>query len=112
MVMDVVSIERTNENFRILYDVNGRFIVHRIKPEEARYKLCRVRKVATGPKNVPYITTHDGRTIRYPDPLVKVNDTVQVDISTNKIMDFIKFEAGNICMVTGGANTGRVGIIM
>ena len=42
----------------------------------------------------------------------QVNDTIRVDISTNKIMDFIKFEAGNICMVTGGANTGRVGIIM
>ena len=27
-------------------------------------------------KKVPYIVTHDGRTIRYPDPLVKVNDSV------------------------------------
>jgi len=36
----------------------------------------------------------------------------KTDISTNKIMDFIRFEAGNIYMVTGGANTGRVGIIM
>merc|ERR1711909_63701 len=110
--MDVVSIERTNENFRILYDVKGRFIVHRIKPEEARYKLCRVRKTATGPKNVPYITTHDGRTIRYPDPLVKVNDTVQVDISSGKMKEFIKFESGNLCMITGGRNLGRVGTII
>ena len=61
---------------------------------------------------MPLLYTNDGRTIRYPDPLVKVNDTIRVDISTNKIMDFIKFEPGNICMVTGGANTGRVGIIM
>ena len=29
-----------------------------------------------------------------------------------KIMDSIKFEAGNLCMVTGGRNTGRVGTIM
>ena len=43
---------------------------------------------------------------------MKVHDTIRVDISTNKIMDSIKFESGNICMVTGGANTGRVGIIM
>merc|ERR1711971_1000900 len=26
--------------------------------------------------------------------------------------DSIKFEAGNLCMVTGGRNTGRVGTIM
>lgn len=47
-----------------------------------------------GPKNVPYLVTHDGRTLRYPDPLIKVNDSVQLDIATSKIMDFIKFESG------------------
>merc|ERR1711974_137532 len=97
---------------RLIYDVKGRFCVHRITSEEAKYKLCRVLKVSVAPNNVPMLSTNDGRTIRYPDPLVKVNDTIRVDIATNKIMDSIKFEPGNICMVTGGANTGRVGIIM
>ena len=41
-----------------------------------------------------------------------MNDSIRLDINTNKIMDFIKFEAGNLCMVTGGRNTGRVGTIM
>merc|ERR1711860_462457 len=60
---------------------------------------------------VPYVVTHDGRTIRYPDPLVKVNDTVMVDIASGKIKDFIKFDTGNLCMITGGHNLGRVGVI-
>jgi len=60
---------------------------------------------------VPYVVTHDGRTIRYPDPLVKVNDTVQVDIASGKIQDFIKFDSGNMCMITGGRNLGRVGTV-
>ncbi len=47
-----------------------------------------------GQKGVPHIVTHDGRTIRYPDPLVKVNDTVKVGIATGKIEDFIKFDSG------------------
>lgn len=37
-----------------------------------QYKLCKVRKVQTGPKGIPFLVTHDGRTIRYPDPLIKV----------------------------------------
>ena len=41
--MDVVQIEKTGENFRIIYDVKGRFTVHRITASEAAYKLCRVR---------------------------------------------------------------------
>jgi len=110
--MDVVEIEKTGENFRLIYDVKGRFTIHRITAEEEKYKLCKVRRVQVGPKGVPFIVTKDGKTIRYPDPLVKVHDTVQVDISSGKILDFIKFEAGNLCMITGGHNLGRVGTVV
>jgi len=110
--MDVIQIEKTGENFRIIYDVKGRFTVHRITAQEAKYKLCRVREVKTGPKGIPYLYTTDGRTIRYPDPIVKVHDSIQVDISTGKVQDVIKFDSGNLCMITGGRNTGRVGTIM
>merc|ERR1712193_203220 len=64
--MDVIQIEKTGENFRIIYDVKGRFTVHRITAQEAKYKLCKVRE----------------------------------------------FNTGNLCMITGGRNTGRVGTIM
>ena len=70
-----------------------------------------MKKVLVGAKGIPYAVTHDGRTIRYPDPLIKANDTVKVDLGTNKITDFIKFDSGNICYVTGGRNMGRVGVI-
>merc|ERR1712203_486170 len=53
-----------------------------------------------------------GRTIRYPDPIVKVHDSIQVDISSGKVQDVIKFDSGNLCMITGGRNTGRVGTIV
>ncbi|KAI0686674.1 40S ribosomal protein S4 [Cytidiella melzeri] len=109
--MDVISIEKSGEHFRLVYDVKGRFAIHRISAEEATYKLLKVKKVAVGAKGVPYITTHDGRTIRYPDPLVKVNDTVKYEFETGKITDFIKFETGNLVMITGGRNMGRVGVI-
>jgi len=110
--MDVIGIEKTNEFFRLLYDIRGRFIVHRISPEEGKYKLCRVKALAMGAKKVPYIVTHDGRTIRYPDPAVAPNDVVKFDIETGKMSDFIKFETGNLAMISGGKNTGRVGVIV
>ncbi|KAG8037326.1 hypothetical protein G9C98_005536, partial [Cotesia typhae] len=88
------------------------FMVHRITAEEAKYKLCKVRKVQTGPKGIPFLVTHDGRTIRYPDPVIKVNDTIQLDIASSKILDSIRFEPGNLCMITGGRNLGRVGTVV
>jgi len=109
--MDVVSIEKSGEHFRLLYDVKGRFIIHRITAEEATYKLLKVRKVALGARGVPYVVTHDGRTIRYPDPSIKVNDTVKFDLTTGKITDFVKFDTGNLVMITGGRNMGRAGTI-
>jgi len=110
--MDVISIEKTGENFRLIYDIKGRFAVHRIGTDEAKYKLCKVRNVWTGPKGIPYLSTHDARTIRYPDPLIKINDSVKVDIATGRITDYIKFDSGNLCMITGGRNLGRVGLVV
>jgi small subunit ribosomal protein S4e len=52
------------------------------------------------------------RTIRYPDPDVKVNDTVKVNIETGKMSDIIKFELGAMVMITRGHNCGRVGTLM
>jgi len=110
--MDVISIEKTNETFRLLFDTKGRFTIQRITPAEAKYKLLKVKKVATGKKNIPFLTTHDGRTIRYPDPSIKSHDSVKFDLETGKITDFVKFDIGNLVMVTGGHNLGRVGVIV
>lgn len=35
---DVISIEKTGEHFRLVYDTKGRFAVHRITPEEAKVR--------------------------------------------------------------------------
>jgi small subunit ribosomal protein S4e len=123
--MDVISVDKTGENYRLLFDTKGRFVLHRISAEEAKFKLLKVKKIAVGSKAtcgknpfhqgsasaVPYCVTHDGRTIRYPDPMVKRNDTVKFDITTGKIVDLIKFEVGNTAVITRGANAGRIGVI-
>jgi small subunit ribosomal protein S4e len=109
--MDVITIEKTNENFRLLYDTKGRFAIQRITPEEAKYKLCKVKRNQFGAKGIPYIGLSDGRTVRYPDPLIQPNDTVKIDLATGKILDFVKFDVGNLVMITGGRNLGRVGVI-
>jgi len=111
-IMDVVQISKVGENFRILYDSKGRFLAHRITAEEAKFKLCKVVKKITGPKNVPMIVTNDARTILYPDPMVKINDTIVYDMKDQKIKEFIHFESGNIAKITAGANQGRIGIII
>jgi len=108
---DVLTIEKTGEFFRLIFNVKGRYVLQPISADEAKFKLGKVRRVEVGQKGIPFLVTHDGRTIRYPDPLVEVNDTVKIDLSTNKITDFVKFDNGNLAMVIGGRNLGRIGLI-
>ena len=60
--MDVISIEKTGEHFRLVYDTKGRFTVHRIQSEEAEYKLGKVKRVQLGKGGIPFLVTHDART--------------------------------------------------
>lgn len=110
--MDVVSIPKTNEHFRLIYDVKGRFAVHRISDDEAKYKLLKVTQKLLTSGKIPALVTHDGRTIRFPDPAIKVHDTIKYNLATGKIDAHIKYDLGNVCMITGGRNIGRVGIMI
>lgn len=109
--MDVVSIPKTNENFRLLYDTKGRYVPVKVSDEEAKFKLGQVVKAQAGPGGIPYIVTHDGKTMRYPNPDAKVLDSVKIDLATNRPTGLIKFEIGCQVYIRGGKNTGRIGIL-
>jgi small subunit ribosomal protein S4e len=109
--MDVLQIPKTKDIFRILLDSKGRFNLVRISEEESGVKLCKVTKRLTQANRVPAIVTHDGRTIRYPDPNIAVGDTVVLDTVNRKIKDFTKFKVGTLAMINGGKNMGRIGVV-
>jgi len=109
--MDVVSIAKTNEHFRMLLDVKGRFQPHRIDAKEAAHKLCRVMTKQIGKNKVPHITTHDARTIRFPHPDICINDTVKIDLKTGQIRQVLKMVNNCTVTLTGGNNIGRIGIL-
>jgi small subunit ribosomal protein S4e len=123
--MDVVTLPRASEQFRVMYDHKGRFILHPVKKEEGSFKLLRVQRVSKGKKGsighnpfqlnqasaIPFAVSHDGRTIRYPDPRIKTNDSVKWNIAEQKVTGIIRFEVGALATITRGANTGRVGHI-
>jgi small subunit ribosomal protein S4e len=41
-----------------------------------------------------------------------VDDTVRFDLSQNNIVGIAKFDTGDLVMITGGRNMGRVGVIV
>lgn len=56
--------------------------------------------------------TQDVHTVHYPDPFIQVKGTIQIDLKrTGKITDFNDLDTVNMCMIMGGANLGRIGVI-
>mmetsp|Transcript_5579 Transcript_5579/g.8226 ORF Transcript_5579/g.8226 Transcript_5579/m.8226 type:complete len:267 (+) Transcript_5579:46-846(+) len=108
---DVITIPKTGESYRVLFDIKGRFQLHKVNEKEAQYKLCKVVQKYTGRNNTPFLRTHDNRVIRYPDPAAKIDDTIKVNLRTGKMSTIVRFKEGNLCMITGGRNTGRIGVI-
>lgn len=41
---DVISIDKSGDFIRLLYDTKGRFVLHRLSEEEVTFKLARVNK--------------------------------------------------------------------
>jgi len=110
--MDVVTIPKADMNFRVMYDEKGRFHLVKISVEEAKYKLCKVMAKKIGEKKVPALSTHDGRTLRYADPIISVGDSVKIDLESGKVTDVLKLTPGATCFVYKGRNTGRVGTFL
>eukprot|EP00117_Sycon_ciliatum_P016570 scpid98738/ scgid15941/ 40S ribosomal protein S4 len=108
---DVVTIDRTGENFRILWNVKGKFMPHKIDAKEANFKLCKVVNKSIGPNKVPYIVTHDGRTIRYPHPDIHKADTIKLNLESGEIEQVLKFHQGADVFTTKGNNIGRIGTL-
>jgi small subunit ribosomal protein S4e len=64
-----------------------------------------------GDKKVPYIVTHDGRTVRFAHPQIRLHDTVKFNLRTGEVESFFKFKKESVAIVTAGRNVGRVGVI-
>lgn len=109
-LFDILTVEKTNEHYRLLYSINKRFYLHKVTPEEAKTRLCRVLKKNVE-SDIPYTYTEDGFSLRFLDPSIGIQDTLKVDMN-NKLIDFLRFEEGKLAMVTRGNNLGCIGVIL
>jgi len=110
-LMDVITIPKTGDKFRVFYDEKRRFTLLKLKDKEINQKLLKIVRVEIGANKIPYCVTHDARTIRFPESSIKVGDTIQYNFETNTIEKHFKLAVGHKALVTMGNNLGRIGII-
>ena len=109
-LFDVITIKKTNQHYRLIFNINRRFKVHKITSDESKYRITKVMNKETV-NGIPYTRTLDGYNFKFVDPAVNIGDTVKIDIGSNKVIEYLRFETGHIAFVFSGSNRGRVGSI-
>ena len=97
---------KSGEKFRLLCDVNRRFVLHRVDADESKFKLCCAQKTHITAGKVSVIVTHDGCPICYSDPSAKGNSTIKLDFASANMTSFLKFELGSLLTIVRGRNSG------
>lgn len=110
-IMDILSIPRTGETYRVLYNTHGRFILHQLENEE-NFIISKVVKKKIGKGKVPHIYTENGNCFRYCDLEIQVGDSVKIDINSRKVIEYLSIAEGNTVYLLRGRNMGCSGVVV
>jgi small subunit ribosomal protein S4e len=107
-LMDVVTIKKTEQGYRMLLDYKGRFQLLPIEANEMGWKLARVddKTVIRGGK--VQLALHDGRSIVLPKDQYKTGDVLKIDLPSQKIQKSFKLDKGSVALLIGGSHPGTL----
>ncbi len=106
-LFDIVSIEGAKEDYRIVFDLKGRFEIEKMERKEKKTKICKVvgkKKVKGG---MVQLSTNDGRTITEEKAGVKVGDSVEIELPGQKVVRSLSFGKGAKAYIIGGKHAGK-----
>jgi len=109
-LMDVIELTTNGQSYRFV-PRDSKLLVHvEIQDAEKMVKFVKVSsKITTKGGKLQY-GFHDGRTMISEQPL-SVGDTCLLDFEKLTIKDIVKFEKGNLGLITSGDNAGSFGRI-
>lgn len=118
-LMDVLSIEKINKNFRLLPDSHYGLVLHEIPESESSFKLCRIKQKTTVKGGHFQLNLHDGRNIliRVNDPrnpkedIYKRMDVLKISVPEQEILKKLEFKEGSLAIIRSGKNIGQIGTI-
>jgi small subunit ribosomal protein S4e len=107
-IMDVLTIPKTKENYRMMVDRRGKLRLTRIGDDEAKWKLGRIER-KTSVKNGKFqITLHDGRNLLLDKSQYKTGDVLKIEVPSQKVVGKYPLEKGYMALLTAGSHVGEV----
>lgn len=119
-IMDVLELTKTEEYYRIL-PFRRKLVLHRITPEEAKYKIVRIlgkRYVKNahiqlnleGGRNILFKVNSEEERRKILDTYF-VGDSLMISIPDQKILKHYRLEKGKYAIITAGRHMGTHGLI-
>jgi small subunit ribosomal protein S4e len=107
-LMDVISIPKLKQNYRLIFDQRGKLTLVPIKPSEAGWKLCRIENKTVIKGKQTQLNLHDGQNKIVKKDEYKTGDVIKLSFKDKKIDDTFKFEKGTVSIIIGGSHIGEV----
>lgn len=107
-LMDVISIPKLKQNYRLLFDQRGKLSLVPIKPSDAGWKLCRIENKSVIKGKQTQLNLHDGQNKIVKKDEYKTGDVIKLSFKDKKIDDTFKFEKGTVSIIIGGSHIGEV----
>ncbi|MFY9797503.1 MAG: 30S ribosomal protein S4e [Candidatus Nitrosopolaris sp.] len=109
-LMDVINLTPTGQSYRLV-PRDSKLLVHvEIQNSENMVKFAKVTsKITTNGGKLQY-GFHDGKTM-LSDQQLSVGDTCLIDFQNHTIKNIVRFEKGNLGLITSGDNAGSFGKI-
>lgn len=105
-LMDVVSIPKLKQQFRIVPTAKGLQLI-KISKAEGTKKICRINNKTTVKKSRLQLNLHDGRNLLAKGSY-KTGDSLLIELPSQKILEHVKLEKGSLALITKGKNAGRI----
>jgi len=110
-LMDVVSIPKLNQHYRMMLDRNGKFRLVKVPEGKQGWKLCRIEGKTTVPGGKTQLNLHDGRNLLVAKDTFKAGDVLKLEVPSQKILDTYKIAKGSTAVIIGGNNVGDLAVI-
>jgi len=107
-LMDIVTVVKTKQNFRMLVDYKSKLQLVPVEESEKGWKLARIDDKTSVKKGKVQLNLHDGRCILMPKDQYKTGDVLKIELPSQKVMKAFKLEKGNLALVLGGSHPGSV----
>lgn len=109
-LMDVLTLEDSGKNYRILLDKRGKFTFLEIPADNATWKLCKITSKTTIKKGLFQLGLHDGRSIVLDPTNAKkyhCGDTIKLQVPEQKILAHYPMKMGFVSYIIGGKHAGK-----